>query len=140
MISKHFKLEELFDPDTVQIYGNDAWLFMPDESIMMLDGVREFFDLPVTVNNWSWGGTFRYRGYRPLACKVGAKNSYHRKCRAFDFDVKGLTAKEARNAILTNKDDARLLLITRMEADVNWVHIDNGIVPEGSERIYLFKG
>lgn len=140
MISRHFKVEELFDKETVQIYGADAWLFIPDESVMMVDGVRDFFGAPVTVNNWLWGGNFQYRGYRPLTCKIGAKNSYHRKCRAFDFDVKGLTAQDARNAILSNKDDERLSFITRMEADVNWVHIDNGPVPAGKERIYLFKG
>ena len=137
MISKYFKIQELVPPETFKVLGDDCWEFFPDSSIMMLDGAREFFGKPVTVNNWLWGGAFKYRGYRPPECPVGAPRSYHRSGRAFDLDVKGMPAEEVRRHIVDNQDNPLLIWINRMEKDVSWVHIDSG---EGKNRIYLFKG
>jgi hypothetical protein len=137
----HFRIEELVDPDTLSKYGEDVcWEFFPDSSIDMLRGIRDFFDVPITINNWVFGGSFRFRGYRPPSCKIGAAHSYHRSGRAFDFDVKGLTAAQARKMILDNNDDQRLKGIWRMEDGVSWVHVDSGNPPDGKDRIYLFKG
>jgi uncharacterized protein YcbK (DUF882 family) len=102
--------------------------------------VREFFGKPVTVNNWKWGGSFQYRGYRPPHCMVGAAQSYHKRGMAFDFDVKGLTADVVRGFIKEHQDDPLLHLIMRMESEVSWCHIDIGNIPDGKQRIYCFKG
>jgi len=138
VIAKHFKIEELVDKNTFQNYGNDAWLLLPNESIEMIDGIREFFDAPVTCNDWIWGGKMQFRGYRPLMCKVGARNSYHKKGMAFDFDVKGLSAEEARKRILDDQDNHLLKNITRMEDRVSWVHVDSGELKDWQERIHVF--
>jgi hypothetical protein len=140
MTCKHFSIEELVDRATFERLGDEAWdLFHPD-ILQALDGVREFFDKPVTVNNWKWGGLYQFRGYRPPDCPVGTKGSYHRKGEAIDFDVKDMLAGIVRGMILEHQNDMRLITIQRMEADVGWVHIDTGKVPEGRDRIYLFKG
>ena len=140
MISKYFKIEELVPKDTFEKYGDDCWKYFTDNSLRMLDGVREFFEKPVTVNNWLWGGNLQYRGYRPPDCPIGAPFSYHKSGRAFDFDVKGMSAEEVRRHILDNQDDLLLIWIERMEKDVSWVHVDTGSLPTGKGRIYLFKG
>lgn len=137
MIAKYFRIEELVDPVTFREQGQDAWNLFPDESILMIDGVREFFGLPVTVNNWLWDGEFQFRGYRPDWCTVGAKGSAHRVGRAFDLDVKGWLAQETRRIIMQNKDHPLLHYIQRMERGVNWVHIDTFEPP--NDRIYLFS-
>ena len=58
---------------------------------------------------------------------------------AFDCDVRNYTAEEARKKILSNEDDPLLQYVNRIEDGVNWLHIDSGTVPEGKQRIYLFK-
>jgi hypothetical protein len=50
---------------------------------MMLDALRDKFG-PITVNDWSWGGTFKESGYRSATSRTGAKYSQHRYGRAFD--------------------------------------------------------
>ena len=136
MKAVHFSLEELVDKDTFGTYGEKAWEFLHPDAIVCLDGIRDFFGLPVTVNNWHTGGAFQYRGYRPPHCTVGAPGSYHRRGMAFDLDVKGLDAMTVRDMIIESKDDPLIHGIQRMEAGVQWVHFD--IMPV-SNRIYLFK-
>ncbi len=137
---KYFKVVELVDRVTYQIYGEEVIKLLNPDLLYSIDGVREFFNLPVTINNWYEGGPFQYRGYRCEDCPVGARNSYHKLGMASDLNVKGLSADEVRKAILANKDNELLSKIMRMEADVTWVHLDIGQVPKGKERIYLFKG
>jgi hypothetical protein len=137
---KYFKLEELIDRATFYLYGEDAWKLLNPDALDALDGIREFFNSPVTVNNWFGGGPFQYRGYRSENCPVGAKGSYHKRGMAFDLDVKGKDADEVRKIILDNQENPLLQKIQRMEANVIWVHFDTGKIPNGKKRIYLFKG
>lgn len=135
----HFSIQELIDQDTFGTHGEESWNLLHPDAITMLDGIREFFNLPITVNNWKWGGQFQYRGYRPPHCQIGAQGSYHKRGMAFDFDVKGMTAEEVRQKIVANQNNDLLRLIQRMEANVNWVHVDLGLVPRNASRIYLFR-
>jgi hypothetical protein len=135
MIAKHFTIEELVPPESLE-GQSDPWdLFEPD-AIYMIDGIREFFGVPVTINTWHNGGKFSYRGFRPAVCAVGALKSAHRAGMAFDMDVKGYTAEEARQKILENQDNPLLSHIMRMEAAVNWIHAD--VLMSGKPRIYMF--
>jgi len=136
---KYFRLEEVIDPKTFREYGNAAWQLFPPDSLEMLDNIREFFACPVTCNDWLQGGQFSMRGYRPSWCNVGAKGSAHRKGMAFDLDVKGLTAEQARMKILQDKGNPLLKHIKRIEGLVGWLHVDTTTPPEGKERIYVFK-
>jgi hypothetical protein len=137
---KYFQLHELIDRNTFQKYGEDCWHYLHADALESLDGIREFFNVPVTVNNWWEGkGSFQYRGYRPPDCTVGAISSYHKRGMAFDLDVKGHEAEEVRQAIFDNQNNPLLAKIQRMEAGVRWVHFDVGEVPKGKSRIYLFE-
>jgi hypothetical protein len=137
---EHFQLYELVDRATFQKWGDNAWTLLNPNALEALEGIRNFFDSPVMVNNWYGGGPFQYRGYRGPECQIGAPLSQHRRGNAFDCDIKGLSASEAREIILANQDDPRLSKITRLEADVTWLHFDCGEVPKGKNRIYVFKG
>jgi len=137
---RHFELYELVDRATFQKWGQDAWsLFHPD-LLLALDGIRDFFNAPVTVNNWYGGGPFQYRGYRGPECPIGAPASYHKNGMAADFDVQGYMAEDARRIIIENQDNELLQYITRMEKAVTWVHIDLAELRKDQKRIYLFKG
>ena len=138
---KFFQLHEICDRATYELYGEKAWdLFNPD-ALTMLDDLREFFDCPVTCNNW-WGhpNGYQYRGYRPPDCKVGAINSLHKRGMAFDLDINSHTAEDCRKIIKLNKDNPLLARITRIEAEVPWLHIDNMDIGPHKKRIYEFKG
>jgi len=135
---KYFELYELIDRSSFMKWGVRAWVLFNPRALEALDGLREFFNAPITVNNW-WGNDgkgMEYRGYRPEDCPVGAKYSEHKNGNAFDCTVKGYTADDARRIILENQDNPLLKRIMRLEADVSWVHFD---CKEGKERIYIFK-
>jgi hypothetical protein len=136
---KYFTIEEIVDERTFKEYGHKAWQLFPPDSLEMLDNLREFFDCPVTCNDWLQGGQFQFRGYRPAWCNVGTKGSAHRKGMAFDLDVEGLTAEQARIKILGDKDNPLLKHIKRIEGEVNWLHIDTMPPSQGKERIYVFS-
>lgn len=121
---KHFKIQELVDKATFEKFGEKAWMFFRPEALEAIDDLRSFFGVPIIVNNWDEGGPFQYRGFRPRSCTVGAEYSQHRLGNAFDCDIKGVTAEEARKKILENQDNLKLMYITRIEDDVNWLHFD----------------
>jgi len=133
-----FKLEEITDKKTFDQYGISAWQLFDLKALTMLDNLRAFFGVPITCNNWLQGGQFSMRGYRPYWTDVGAKNSPHKKGKAFDLDVQGITAEEARSIIKADMSNPLLANIQRIEAEVNWLHIDIMPPPQGKERIYFF--
>lgn len=143
---QHFKLEELVDKKTFEEEGEKAWEHFDPQALQALDDLHDFFSTlkgekaTVTVNNWKWGGPFQFRGFRPASYQPGVTpGSAHRKGKGFDCDIKGLTAFEARQAIVANKESSLLTKITRLEGGVNWVHFDLMQPPPGQERIYVFQ-
>ena len=114
---KYFQWYELMPSKKYQNY----WLILMDERILItLDEVRKYYGRPVTVNNWYWGGKFNSRGWREQNDQDGATLSQHKFGRAVDFDVYQIPAEEVRNDIRKGK----FPLITCIERDVSWVHID----------------
>lgn len=124
-IPKYFKIQELVDPETFAALGTRCWILFRPELLWTIDEIRVFFDRPVLINNWIFGGTLKYRGFRPSSCKVGAKFSQHKFGCAVDFDVRDMTANEVRKKIMDNyKTSKAFQHITAMERNVTWVHID----------------
>jgi uncharacterized protein YcbK (DUF882 family) len=116
---KHFALEELVPP------GHLDWDLLHPELLELLDEIRDLLDEPMIVNNWKHGGNHSLRGWRPEDCTTGAKNSYHKKGMATDFDVPGSTAEEVRKKLIQWKTkDGKLALLGGIETGVSWIHID----------------
>ena len=136
---KYFQLYELVDRVTFQKWGESSWNLLNPIALEALDGIREFFGVPVIVNNWYGGGQLQFRGYRPVDCQIGSIDSYHKRGMAFDLNIQGLEAEEARQIIIENRDNPLLINIQRMENYVNWVHFDIGSLTKEQNRIYLFK-
>lgn len=134
---KHFIIEELVHEDTLKDYGEEGcWQLFDENLLMAIDGIREYFGMPITINNWHHGGVFSNRGYRDPDCPIGAVKSTHKQGKAADMDIKDIPSEVARRMIILNKDDERLKHIMRMEVDVKWLHVD---VKSVTDRIYLFK-
>lgn len=120
---KYFDIKELVDHETFRRFGTDAWMFFDPRALMSLDAIREFYGVPVSVNNWPYGGSNQYRGFRPGNCDVGAEYSQHRLGAAFDCNIQGIPASVVRKDIVDNKDTI-FQLINCIEDDVSWVHFD----------------
>ena len=122
--ARHFGLQELVCPEIYKARGERAWELLDDESVAMLDGFRDYFG-KITVNDYEWGGTFKYSGLRPLTGGVGAPYSMHRYGRAFDCKPKEVTVLEMYNAILAKPEKFPLVrALENIKATPTWLHAD----------------
>lgn len=121
-IPRHFKVQELVTPTLYRALGDRAVLVMDYRILKTADTIREFFDQPVTINNWCFGGGRTCSGFRDESCSVGAKYSQHKYGRALDMLISGVPANIARAAIIKNA--AHFPYVTVMEDQVSWLHVD----------------
>lgn len=138
-VREYFSLKELVCPHILSKFGQTAWHFLSTpllETLLVLR--KDIFKTAINVNY----GSFTQRGVRCNLCQLvkdkTLKNqiymSAHNLGEALDFDVKGLTASEARAKIIKNKD--MLPYNIRMENGVNWVHID---LYDTDTKLYTFN-
>ena len=146
MKSKYFKIQELVSKQTYEKYGEKSWIFLDERLILTLDALREYFDAPITVNNWLWGGNLQQRGLR-TNCDEIVKNktlknslyvSQHCLGKAVDFNVKNHTVKDVYKVILENpKAFPYIKRIENINKTPTWVHID--IANTENENIIIFN-
>jgi hypothetical protein len=139
---KHFKIQEFVPQEIYEKYGDYCIYKIDDKILTVADSIREYFNQPMTINNWSSGGQFSYRGYRPDNYENKASKSAHYFGKAIDFDIQGYEPEEIRQEIIKNYK--KFPFITRMEhidtktgKPINWVHIDT--MPTGRTDIVLFN-
>lgn len=149
---RHFKAYELVPPEVYDApfidgkkFGERALQFVLDvRTLITADTIREFFAVPVIINDWYWQkrkGVPRrkwltQRGYRPPKSCIGARYSQHRFGRAIDCTLVGITATAARDIIVNHPSE--FPYITRVEDNVSWLHVDCANVFH--RGIYLFAG
>ena len=133
-ICKNFKIYELVPQELITLPEEYLWGLFDQNLLRVIDRLRDELGKPITINTWKNNGEFSLRGFRPKSTKIGAKNSPHKKGKALDFDVFGMTAQQVRDYII--KNHAKFPEIKRMEKDVTWVHIDT--VPNKNDALYLF--
>lgn len=124
---KYFNIKELVDPDTFAKYGIQAFDLFDLELLKTLTALREHYGFSMVINDWSWGGAFRYRGYRPSGCGVGAETGAHYKGKAVDVDFYTKEKKIVPPATMVAnilRDRELFPAIRGMETGVNWNHID----------------
>ena len=125
--TKYFKLHELVSKSDYDSLGEKCWDLLDERALRTLDALREDLGRPITINTWKTNGQFSWRGYRSRAyyksdAEYIKSRSQHKFGRAFDFDVKGMSAEDVRQYIYKNK--SKFPHISFIEADVNWVHFD----------------
>lgn len=143
-----FEIYELVPRAIYLAEGEEAWRYIDPEAKQMLFDFRQWISRPCTVNTYHWGGGFEWSGMRTpeKAAALGSPRSLHKAdlkagilCRAFDVKIAGEDYDQLRTRILEDQNHPLLERINRMEAGVNWLHIDRGSPPAGRERIYLFR-
>lgn len=136
-IPKYFKAHELLPPELHRIYGDHGFQFLDSRILWTMDSIREFFGVPISVNNWFWGGPLINRGFRRGDSYVGASMSQHKFGRAIDFEVREVRSDYVRQLILENQNkDRRFMFITAMELGTPHVHID--CRNTGKDEIFTF--
>ncbi|OEU69392.1 MAG: hypothetical protein BA863_02180 [Desulfovibrio sp. S3730MH75] len=138
--TNHFRIEELVYPEFYEAHkhrGIQIWMALNPLALMTLDALRERFG-STTVNNWLWGGPFKYSGLRPMDCEEGADLSIHKFGGGFDPKFKDVTADEVRadmrrcGCMNPNVNRSSLPLryryIRRIEEfpGMSWFHFDTG--------------
>ena len=125
-IPKHFQPYELVSRETYDLFKRQGkldqiwWLFDP-RILLVGDRIRNRYG-KITCNDWWYGGSNHYRGWRPALCRVGTAHSQHRFGRALDLIPEKVTVDEIRHEIIDEGEDFGF--ITCVEADVSWLHVD----------------
>lgn len=135
----NFKIWELVDPVTYEKRGQRAWDLLCPYAVEILQFLRSKFG-GITVNNWKWakqGQVFKYSGFRPSDCNIGAKYSQHRLGKAFDPKFHNHPAKFVRKYIKINQKKKPLNKIGAIETNISWGHFDTR--PRLGNKILFFK-
>lgn len=123
--SKYFSIHELVPENMFNYLGAERCMWLIDVRLWpLLDAFREYFKVPIIVNNWHTGGKFNESGWRGSDSKTGASLSQHRYGRAADLKFTGLTDyDEIREEV--KKNFALFEGLTTIEADTpTWLHVD----------------
>jgi hypothetical protein len=118
----NFVVQEFVPPEIYTVSGEATIHLIHPAMIAFIESLRANLGKPITINNWHRGGPFKYRGFRPENCGVGAGHSAHLIGKALDFDVEGSSSETVREYLVANKN--KYPMITRLEDSVNWVHAD----------------
>lgn len=127
-VSKNFDLREFVPPTIWERFKENSIWFIDQRVIDLAQFYRDYFDKPVTVNNWHYNpGGYSERGFRVPTTITGAKLSQHRFGRAFDCNIDGITPNEAREEILKNREMFMAHGLTTLESGEfakTWIHSD----------------
>jgi len=132
---KHLIIQEIVPPDLFNLFKEPSQLFARfDEQLLIgADWLRNRYG-PMTCNNWHTGGEFQWSGLRTVGSPHYSQGSMHSVGKALDLKFSKISAEEIRA-------DLRKLEyvphITRIEDDVNWLHIDTKRT--NSNKLYFFK-
>jgi hypothetical protein len=139
----YFSIDELVCEDVYNKFGKDAFKFFDPKLLITLDTLRDRIGRPIFINNWMVHGKFSQRGLRCIRCEIVQDKimsgelymSAHCLGKGADCEVQGMLAEETRQWIIKNAKWWPYSI--RLEADVNWVHID--VMANSDEKVTLFK-
>jgi hypothetical protein len=139
----YFDLHELVCPDVYATYGEVAWSFFDPRLLRTIDVLRARLNKHFIVNTWHEKGIYDERGLRCIKCSTVRKAiekdqmyfSAHMEGQAIDFDCEGMLSGETREWI--KKNYMLLPYPIRLEADVNWIHLD--VREVAGIKVYEFK-
>ncbi len=126
-LNNYFDLREFIPPQIYNQFGERSLQFLDPKIITLATAYREFFQLPVVINNWHLGKGFSYRGYRPPRVNVGGEYSQHKFGRAFDCNIGKMNELQMFNAVKENFEYFKQFGLTTLEDyrfTDGWLHSD----------------
>lgn len=135
-LTKNISLQEVVPKVTFDKWGVNSIRFIDKRIVFAAQSMIDRYGTCI-INNWSSGGQFDGRGYRPPTEETGGKESQHRFGRAIDLDPTKITPQEMFADIMKNQELILSFGITTVE-DITmtptWIHIDNRqVVWEGKQ-------
>ncbi len=121
-VSKNFILQEFIDPLFYDEYSEKAIWFIDARIIQSAQALRDNLGIPLTINNWYYGGQRKESGLRLPYSQNYSQFSQHSFGRAVDIVSDQMSAQEMRNHLYQNKH--LYPHINAIEDKVSWLHID----------------
>jgi hypothetical protein len=120
-----FVIQELVTPEIFKQRGASAIELIDPRILQILGQLRADYG-PLIVNNWHTGGAFKFRGYRPKDCPVGAPGSMHKRGMAVDCHSPKIATEQLRREVIAKAKTNHPVysLIGAIEDGVNWLHVD----------------
>jgi len=129
---KNFYLDEFIDPITYRKFGRQSQRYIRPEIIKATQCLRELVGLPITVNNWAAGGSYKESGLRNFNTSTGASYSMHKFGGAADLKIGNLSSFEMVEILKNHEEVIMDLGIRRYEnpeftkgRNRSWLHIDS---------------
>ena len=113
--------KEVLSKEVYEARGIKGLQLMDIKILHFLDDVRGDIKVPLTVNDWSWGGSFNQSGLR--IPKEG-RYSQHYYGNAIDFRTSHKTGHELRKHFIENKEkypQVSFVEVGPVEKDGSWV-------------------
>jgi len=134
MVSKSFKAHELVPEHIYRHYKEMSWKFINPKLIITIDLLKDHFNLgTMTINNYFWGGSRKWSGWRTPKSEYYSETSQHSLGNAVDIVFSHYSAEEVRNYIIDNPHI--FPYIKGIELGVEWVHID----VRNTDYVIIFK-
>ena len=130
---KYFEIHELVSPELFEALGEEkCWELIPDIAKLQLDQIRDeyhsMYGTGLIINNYGWGGDYKYSGVRPMDCEIGAKNSRHKQWIAFDLkpgDMNDFESFERLHGFIkTMAHNWNISRIENFEHTPSWCHLE----------------
>ena len=120
-------MHELVPQSVYNAYSGSSRLWLCFDPLILRAGdlARERYGKMI-ANTWKWGGRHQYRGLRSWDCEVGAELSQHKFGRALDLVPVEAAPEEIRQDILKGSAPEIAELISCLEMDISWLHMDRG--------------
>jgi len=128
-MKNYFKTQEYVSKDVYKARGEKSMQLIDNRIPVFLNNLREALGVPITVNDWLWGGRCEWRGLRNSNSSDYTPFSQHNFGRALDFKVSGMTSDDVRKWIIDNRELDWVKPITFLESEISWVHIDCRATP-----------
>lgn len=136
-VTDNFDLNELVPSSVYNRFGHKSIWFIDLRIVEAAEYVRKEFGVPITINDWSWGGNYQMSGFRPKSSTIGAEFSQHLMGRALDLKFEGISVQEVYKHITENEGrmkrffNAGITVIEDIRDTTSdnkyggWLHIDN---------------
>lgn len=139
-VSHDFIIQEFVPRIIWNKYGDRSVMFVDPKVIDLAQLYREYFGVPVRVNDWWLGGRLQQRGYRVPNTQTGALYSQHKRGAAFDCNIEGYTAREVYNEIRANQDyfmEFGLTTLENVDHTPTWIHSDIRTWPDQGDKLVI---
>lgn len=121
-ISEHFLIPELVPPEIWNAWGEKSIWFIDRRIVNAAEKIRTYFNVPMFINTWHWGGQYKERGFRSFGTTTGAQFSQHKFGRAIDFSFTNIKSDEVFEVI--TKKWADFGITTIEQGTRGWNHVD----------------